>query len=88
MIRVLIFIILVSSLHLDSTSRIKFLAGFQVLRSSACVAELSWACGQVVHHVFMYQISPCLARLYLSPACVNIYVLCEVIIFFKRYKIC
>ena len=24
------------------------LAGFQVLRSSACVAELNWACGQVV----------------------------------------
>ena len=29
----------------------KILAGFQVLGSSACVSELSWVCGRVIHHV-------------------------------------
>ena len=31
------------------------LAGLQVLHSSANVAELSWACGQVVHHVLGFR---------------------------------
>ena len=31
------------------------LAGFHVLQSSACVAELSWACGRVVHHVLGFR---------------------------------
>ena len=35
-----------------------FLAGLQVLLSSACVAELRWACGWVLHHVFGVQIFP------------------------------
>ena len=35
-----------------------FLAGLQVLLSSACIAELSWECGWVLHHVFGVQISP------------------------------
>ena len=35
-----------------------FLAGLHVLGSSAGVAELSWACGRVIHHVFRVQISP------------------------------
>ena len=30
----------------------KALAGLQVLLNSANLAELSWACGQVFHHVF------------------------------------
>ena len=33
------------------------LAGLQVLLSSACIVELSWACGWVLH-VFGVQISP------------------------------
>ena len=32
-----------------------FLAGLQVLRSSAGVAELSWACGRVLHHVLGFR---------------------------------
>ena len=31
------------------------LAGLQVLHSSASVAELSWACGRVVHHVLGFR---------------------------------
>ena len=31
------------------------LAGFQDLRSPACVAELSWAYGRVIHHVLGYR---------------------------------
>ena len=31
------------------------LAGLQVLRSSATVAELSWAFGRVVHHVLGFR---------------------------------
>ena len=32
-----------------------FLAGLQVLLSSTCIAELSWACGWVLNHVFGVQ---------------------------------
>ena len=31
------------------------LAGFQDLDSPACVAELSWACGRVIHHALGFR---------------------------------
>ena len=36
-------------------SKIIILAGFQDLRSSACVAELIWSCGLVIHHVLGFR---------------------------------
>ena len=48
-----------------------FLAGLQVMLSSACIAELSWAFGWALHHFFGVQINP--YKSYLNPACGSIH---------------
>ena len=55
---VLILLVLLTRKHLTKTIIILpkiILAGFQVLHSSACEAELSWACGRVIHHVLGFR---------------------------------
>ena len=65
--------------NIPSNNTFLILAGFRDLRSPACVAELSWASGRVIHHVLGF-------RFINESACRSIRITMEIFLVTSRIR--